>query len=101
MLSFRLPVAHPNTKLFITHGGLLSTQELIYHGVPAVYLPVFGDQDKNGHHATAIGIGKVLEILTLTESQLEEALQEVLGNPRLDAEMDVLHFFIMRETRWN
>ena len=80
----------------MTHGGLLSTQELIYHGVPAIYLPVLADQDKNSHYATAIGIGNVLEILTLTESQLEEALHEVLGNPRLNAKIAVSQFVLMR-----
>ena len=74
--------AHPNTKLFITHGGLLSTQESIYHGVPLIYLPVFGDQDSNARHAEATGIGKVLEILNLTENQLDTAIHEILHDRR-------------------
>ncbi len=36
--------AHKNTKLFITHAGLLSTQESIYHGVPMLGIPIFADQ---------------------------------------------------------
>lgn len=35
---------HKNTKLFITHAGLLSTQESIYHGVPMLGVPIFADQ---------------------------------------------------------
>ena len=45
---------------------------------------MFADQDQNGKIASTIGIGKVLEILDLPESQLEETILEVLENPRLD-----------------
>lgn len=37
-------LAHPNIKLFITHGSLLSTQESIYFGKPVIGIPIFGDQ---------------------------------------------------------
>ncbi|KAK8724674.1 hypothetical protein OTU49_011203, partial [Cherax quadricarinatus] len=51
MISKWLPqqdiLAHNNVKVFITHGGLLSMQEAIYHATPLLALPLFGDQPKN------------------------------------------------------
>lgn len=37
-------LANPKTKLFITHSGLLSTQEATSYGVPMIGMPVFADQ---------------------------------------------------------
>ena len=76
--------AHPNTRLFITHAGLLSTQEAIYHGVPMVDIPIFGDQDFNAHRATELGIAVTLEILNINEEALENAIYTVLNDSRYD-----------------
>ncbi|GLH07894.1 UDP-glucuronosyltransferase [Gryllus bimaculatus] len=53
-------LAHPKLRLFITHGGLMSTQEAVYHGVPVVGIPIFGDQQLNMNRAAAAGIGVAL-----------------------------------------
>lgn len=37
-------LAHKNVKLFITHGGIYGLQEAIYHGVPVIMFPFYGDQ---------------------------------------------------------
>ena len=44
-------LGHPKARLFITHCGLLSKQEVVYHGVPFIALPVWADQPINAQKA--------------------------------------------------
>lgn len=37
-------LAHKNVVLFISHGGLFGTSEALFHGVPLLLIPFFGDQ---------------------------------------------------------
>jgi len=66
----------------MTHGGLLSTQEAVYHGVPILGIPMFGDQDLNMKQAETSGYAITLEILEMTEEILEEKLKKLLNDPR-------------------
>ncbi|ODM89983.1 UDP-glucuronosyltransferase 2C1, partial [Orchesella cincta] len=74
-------LGHPNVRLFMTHGGLLSTQESVYHGVPVLGLPLFADQDLNIKQAERGGYAKMVEILDITEEKLESAILELLEDP--------------------
>lgn len=76
-------LAHPNVKLFITHGGLLSTIESLHRGVPIVGIPVYGDQKLNMGNAVSRGYGVTVDFRELSEETLSKALKEVLENPKL------------------
>ncbi|XP_050332678.1 UDP-glycosyltransferase UGT5-like isoform X5 [Bactrocera neohumeralis] len=75
-------LAHPNIKLFITHGGMGSVVESQYHGVPMVGIPLFGDQPSNMVNVERSGYGLAVDYLTLTEESLNNAIQDVLNNPK-------------------
>ncbi|XP_072387621.1 UDP-glucosyltransferase 2-like [Diabrotica undecimpunctata] len=75
-------LAHPNIKLFITHGGFLSTIETVYHGVPTVAIPVLGDQLKNARQSESDGYTKVIEMQELTEELLSSTIEEVISNKK-------------------
>lgn len=52
-------LGHRKLKAFVTHGGLNSMFETVYHGAPAVVLPVFADQNANSEKQKADGYGKM------------------------------------------
>ncbi|KXJ82204.1 hypothetical protein RP20_CCG015146 [Aedes albopictus] len=74
-------LAHPNVKLFITHGGLLGTTEALYHGKPLVGIPIFGDQPMNIQKAVRSGYAVLLDYDDITEKNVEKALDAVLNDP--------------------
>ncbi|CAH1381348.1 unnamed protein product [Tenebrio molitor] len=74
-------LAHPNVKLFITHGGFLSTTETIYNGVPALAIPIMGDQNLNAQQIVNQGIGLSMSFQEITEEALTDKINELLTNP--------------------
>jgi len=74
-------LAHPNVKLFITHGGLLSTTESVYFGKPVLGLPCFYDQHMNVQRAQRMGFGLGLDLNNLKQEELEKAIQTLLNDP--------------------
>ena len=74
--------AHPNVKVFISHCGLLGTQEAMYHGTPVIGMPIGADQHKNAARLQNQGLGKVLNWDELTVKRLEETIIEVVTNPK-------------------
>lgn len=74
-------LAHPNVKVFITHGGLFGTQESVYHGVPMLGIPAYGDQFLNMKKATNAGYAKTLNFPDITKETLKSTLTELLEDP--------------------
>lgn len=75
-------LGHPKIKAFVTHGGLLSMFETVYHGVPIVTLPVFCDHDSNAVKAETDGYALKLDLFTLTPETLLRGIKTVIRDPR-------------------
>jgi MGT family glycosyltransferase len=69
------------TKLFITHGGMNSTNEGLYFGVPLIVIPQNADQPIIAQQVANIGAGIKLQMQSLTADKLQEAADHVLNQP--------------------
>lgn len=74
-------LGHRQLRAFVTHGGLLSMFETVYHGVPVVTMPVFCDHDVNSAKAEVDGYAIKLELETLSTNQLYKAIMKVIHEP--------------------
>ncbi|KAJ3662447.1 hypothetical protein Zmor_006797 [Zophobas morio] len=75
-------LGHPKIRAFVTHGGLLSMFETVYHGVPVVSLPVFCDHDSNAAKAEIDGYALKLDLSTITTESLTWAIKKVIHDPK-------------------
>lgn len=67
----------------ITHGGLLSLQEVAYHGVPLLGVPLGIDRIKNINTATNMGFAMSLDDWNnLTVASLVNKINELIYNPK-------------------
>ena len=75
-----LIAAHPNVKVFVTHGGMMGIQESIYHATPMVSMPMFADQHKNAHRIQNQGIGIRILWEEATLEMFKDAILEIMAN---------------------
>lgn len=71
-------LAHPNTRLFITHAGMLGRTEAYFNGVPMIGIPMFLDQHSNVARSVQQGVAVLLDKSNITEESVSWAIQEVL-----------------------
>ncbi|XP_035386227.1 2-hydroxyacylsphingosine 1-beta-galactosyltransferase [Electrophorus electricus] len=75
-------LGHRNTRAFLSHGGLNSIYEAMYHGVPVVGVPLFGDHYDTMTRVQAKGMGIMLEWKRMTEEDLHSAMVSIITDHR-------------------
>lgn len=72
-------LAHPNVRLFISHGGLFSTLESLDRGVPLLIVPFFGDQHRNAKRVENSGYGRSILFPDITDTTFLAIVNEALA----------------------
>ncbi|KAK8742923.1 hypothetical protein OTU49_001740, partial [Cherax quadricarinatus] len=83
-------LSNPKVKVFMSHGGLLSTQEAMYHATPILVLPIFGDQPRNAKNIASKGLGLSLNWKELSVDRIVTTIQEIINNPKYKRNMQEL-----------
>lgn len=69
---------HPKIKVFVNHGGPLSIQEAMYHGVPVIVFPLTTEGEKQAKLVQNFGIGIKLDIALFTQYELTTTIRTIL-----------------------
>nr|AHX56940.1 UDP-glycosyltransferase 210D1 [Daphnia pulex] len=75
-------LGHKHCRAFLTHGGLNSLQEAVYHGVPVLGFPFGTDQTLNVGRAVKEGYAAKLEWKEITQETLIKSIQEILHDSK-------------------
>lgn len=73
-------LAHPNTKVFVSHMGIGGYNEAMFHSVPVLAIPFAGDQFTNGKRAENEGWAEVIQYPELTQETFEKKLFNLLND---------------------
>ncbi|XP_064418725.1 2-hydroxyacylsphingosine 1-beta-galactosyltransferase-like [Latimeria chalumnae] len=74
-------LGHPKVKAFVSHCGLNGIFEAIYHGVPVIGVPFYGDQYDIMTRIQAKGMGILMHWSRMTEEDFYQALSSVITDP--------------------
>ena len=73
-------LAHPQTRLFIGHGGANGVYETVSHGVPMIVIPTMADQYFNAFRLVQRGCALTLDLQNFQPSDLVNAMNAILKN---------------------
>ena len=77
-------------SVFVTHGGMNSVSESLYHGVPVVVVPQMSEQAMVGQRAEELGAGMCLGKDQTTPEHLRASVNRLLSDGRFRRQAAVL-----------
>ncbi|XP_052866527.1 UDP-glucosyltransferase 2-like [Anopheles cruzii] len=75
-------LAEKNVRLFISHGGQFGTFETMHHGVPTLFIPFFGDQQRNADRAIRAGFARKMDFNSITEDTFGGNIRALIEDKR-------------------
>ncbi|KXN67771.1 glycosyltransferase family 1 protein [Conidiobolus coronatus NRRL 28638] len=90
---------HPNTKLFLSHGGVDSIFECISAAKPMLVMPIFGDQPRNSRIVKNRGIGDLINTATTDSNDIASKIKELLRPDNVELVANIKH--IREMTKFN
>lgn len=78
-------LGHPKARLLVTHGGQNSVLQAVYHSVPVLGVPLFGDQFDNLVRVTAKGLGLALKPTDIHSDVLSHTITTLITDHRYQA----------------
>jgi len=68
------------TTAFVTHGGMNSVNESLFHAVPVVVIPQMSEQEIVGRRVEELGAGVFIAKESVTPERLRESVEQVLND---------------------
>ncbi|KAK9709065.1 hypothetical protein K7432_009280 [Basidiobolus ranarum] len=88
-------LSHPNTVLFVSHGGLDSSNEAILTGTKVLNIPIFGDHFYNSGNLETVGVSIPMELKTFTSPEMIEKMTLLVEDKDRNFEKNVRHMQIL------
>ncbi|KAK9761835.1 hypothetical protein K7432_012972 [Basidiobolus ranarum] len=88
-------LSHPNTVLFVSHGGLDSSNEALLTGTKVLGLPVFGDHFYNAGNLHAAGVAMLMELKTFSSADMIKETRLLVSDKEEKFERNVQHMKIL------
>ncbi|CAG5124628.1 unnamed protein product [Candidula unifasciata] len=73
-------LGHEKTKLFVSHCGKNGQYEALYHGVPILCLPIYGDQPYNSERVVVKQFGLRADMRQASADELAAMMEEIIFN---------------------